>query len=480
MEVGYVKSVKGPIALLSGLPSARIFDLVAGEEGAMGFVSALYPHEVEVLLLKKDNVRPGEQFQPLTSGLSVPAGEFLLGRAIGPLGDPVDGRGKIASRGKLTPLTDSVPGIAGRKFIDRQLVTGITMVDTLIPIGLGQRELILGDARSGKTGFLIDVVANQKHTGLICIYGCLAKPVGEVADLLKIFAKTKALDYTIMVASFATDPGPLIFITPQTAIAIASYFQKQGKDVLLILDDMGAHAKVYREISLLAQSSPGRQAYPGDIFYQHAHLLERAGSFSPQAGGGSITALPVMELDFTDFTSYIPTNLMSMTDGHLLFRSSLYGKGYRPSIDLFLSVSRVGRQTQTRLATDLAFKIRQLLTAAESLSTVASFSGELAVETQTLLKQKNMILEILRQPPLLFVSPQVQTVLLTLPFCSFFADKAENFFVAYRQELIDLFTKDRKLSLITKAIPSMKSVKELIEALEKEGELIMDRTQEKK
>ncbi|MDP3758570.1 MAG: F0F1 ATP synthase subunit alpha, partial [Candidatus Daviesbacteria bacterium] len=322
-EVGYVVSSRNFLAYLDGFPSIRVNDMVESDNSLRGWVNATFEDKVEVLMLDDGIIKPKQQFRRLPNRLGVIAGDFLLGRAINPLGVPIDGGG-ILSRSKTgvnLELDVDAPGMQSREFITSQFLTGITLIDTLIPLGKGQRELVLGDAHSGKTGFLMDIIINQKNTGVICILALIGKPAVTVRNLIDTLRANKALSYTVVIATSSSEPAPLIFLTPKTAFTIAEYFQKKGKDVLLVLDDLGSHAKIYREISLLGNKSPGRESYPGDIFYQHAHLLERAGNFLPQYGGGSITALPVIELNLNDFTTLIPTNVMSMTDGHLLFKA---------------------------------------------------------------------------------------------------------------------------------------------------------------
>ncbi|MCL4398033.1 F0F1 ATP synthase subunit alpha [Patescibacteria group bacterium] len=474
MEIGYVKAIRGPIVYLDGLPGAKLGDIVESDGGASGFVSGLNSDSVEILIIRNDDVKPGTAFKPTGRNLAVPVGDFLLGRGINPLGEPIDDKGAISKNQEvLQPLDQIAPGVAGREFIQEQFVTGVSLVDTIVPIGRGQRELILGDARSGKTGFLIDVVINQKHQDTICVYACIGKPATDVYDLMAAVKREKALDKTIFVVSFSADAAPLIYLTPKAAFAVAGYFQKQGKNVLVILDDLGAHAKIYREISLLAERTPGREAYPGDIFYEHAHLLERAGKFNKQTGGGSITALPVVELGLTDFVGFIPTNIMSMTDGHLLFSANLYNQGQRPAVDLLLSVSRVGQQTQKHVQTDLAFKIKQMVNEADRLASLSSFSTELPPETRLLLIRREMIMEILRQPPSVNISPAKQIVLLALPFCHFIEIKDEKFLVAFKKTVLDaLDTEPRLKEFVSKAL-DLPSANELIKGLEELGPVIM-------
>ena len=337
----------------------------------------------------------------------------------------------------------------------------------MIPLGKGQRELIIGDTHSGKISTIIDIIINQKQTGVICVLALIGKPSVSIKGLIDTLAINKALNYSVVVATSSSDPAPLIFLTPKAAFSVAEYFQKKGKDVLLIMDDIGIHAKIYREISLLGNKSPGRESYPGDIFYQHAHLLERAGNFLPEYGGGSITALPIIEINLTDFTTLIPTNLMSMTDGHLLFKSSLNSQGQSPAIDISLSVSRVGRQTQEALANLLSTKVRQVISEATDLETISKFSSELPPQTQLVLKRRDQIIELLKQDHLSAVPKQIQLILLALPFTTFLENKSRLFIEKYKNKLIEIFYDDPKLLPISKSVSTLKTDAELIKSLEK-------------
>lgn len=473
-EVGYVVSSRDFLVYLDGLPTIKVNDMVESENNLRGWVSSTYEDKIEVLMLDEGAILPNQQFLRLPTRLGVNAGDFLLGRAINPLGVPIDGKG-LLSRTKTNQsleLDQEAPGMQSRQFITSQFLTGITLIDSLIPLGRGQRELILGDAHSGKTGFLIDVLTNQKNTGIICILALIGKPAVTVRNLIDTLRANNALFYTVIIATSSSEPAPLIFLTPKTAFTIAEYFQKKGKDVLLILDDLGSHAKIYREISLLGNKSPGRESYPGDMFYQHAHLLERAGNFLPEYGGRSITALPVIELSLGDFTTLIPTNLMSMTDGHLLFKAALRSQGQTPAIDISLSVSRVGRQTQDQVSNLLSTRVRQVLSAASDLETISRFSSELPPETQLILKRRDLIMEILKQDPLTAVPKPIQAILLALPFTSFLQDKTKSFVEKYKKTIIDSFLKNPALSSITKSVSKLKTDEELIKLLEGAGAVL--------
>lgn len=474
-EVGFVVLSRGFLTYLDGFPSIRINDMVESDAGERGWVNSTDEDKIEVLILDTAVIKPKQQFRRLPSRLGVAVGDFLLGRSINPLGIPIDGKG-LLTKLKDTPILEldqEAPGIESRQFITKQFLTGITLIDTLIPIGMGQRELVLGDAHSGKTGFLIDVIINQKNTGIICVLALIGKSSGVVRNLIDILRVNKALDYTVLVATSSSDPAPLIFLTPKTAFTVAEYFQKKGKDVLLILDDLGSHAKIYREIALLGNKPPGKESYPGDIFYQHAHLMERAGNFLPQFGGGSITALPVLELNLNDFTTLIPTNLMSMTDGHLLFKTSLRSQGQTPAIDVALSVSRVGRQTQDQVSNQLSARVRQTLSEALDLETISRFSSELPEETQLVLRRRDAILEILKQDPLTITPKQIQTILLALTFTSFFKDKNRSFIEKYKADIAAAFLTNAKLLRISKSIPKLKNDQQLIQTLEEAGPILL-------
>ncbi len=470
-EVGYVISSRDFLVHLDGLPTIRINDMVQSDSGARGWVNSIFEDRVEVLMLDESNITPNQLFGRLNARLTITVSDALLGRSINPLGVPIDGKTPLSRQkgAQVLELDRAALGIESRELITRQFLTGITLIDTLIPLGRGQRELVLGDAHSGKTSFLIDLIVNQRSTPTICIYASIGKPVVALKNLINALKSNKALDYTVVIATSSSDPPPLIFLTPKTAFSVAEYFQRKGKDVLLILDDLGSHAKIYREISLLGNKPPGRESYPGDIFYQHAHLLERAGKFLPQFGGGSITAIPVIELNMSDFTTLIPTNLMSITDGHLLFKTALRAQGQLPAIDISLSVSRVGRQTQNRISNAISSKIRELLAQASDLETIARFSQELSAETQLTLRRRDIILEFLKQEPLTPIPKQIQVILLALPFTSFFQDKTKNFAEKYKDTIIRGFLSNPQLNKISKSVDKLKSDLELAKLLEGAG-----------
>lgn len=480
-EVGFVRSVKEFLISLDGLPNIRLYDLVANEKGIRGFVNALQTDQVDVLQLDEGIVQPGQPFYRVGEKMTLAGGSFLLGRAINPLGVPIDGKGQLPKTGKeVKSETDRVaPGISFRELIDTQFETGIGIIDTLIPLGCGQRELILGDARTGKNDVLIDIIVNQKGKDIYCIYASIGKPISEVRNTIDTLRTNGALDYTCIVAASSSDPAPLIYLTPQSAMTVAEHFQSLGKKVLVVLDDLGIHAKIAREIALLSNRLPGRESYPGDIFYLHSHLLERAGNFNSKAKGGSITCLPVIELNLSDFTTYIPTNLMAMTDGHLLFKSSLYNKGHRPAIDTSLSISRVGQQTQNRAHNMLATRIKQLIAQAMELETMSSFSSELPLKTQIILKQHELLEELFKQESLTNMSREFQMIFYCLPFTTFFQGKGKEFVQQHKNNLFKSFSTIPELVEFTKGVTRYKTDVELITALERMGPLFARLTGER-
>lgn len=440
-ELGYVVDVDRYIVTVSGLPNAKINELVTAENGARGIINALNEDLVEVLMLDSEKIKPKDTFRRTGQQYSVVAGDHLLGRTINPLGVPIDGKERLPTTNvnAAFDINQIAPDITTRQFITEQFTTGIGTVDMLVPIAKGQRQLLIGDARAGKTSFIINTIINQAKVSkdpVICIYAMIGKPVNEVKSLIEVLNANKAMDHTIVVATSSADMATLIYYTPYVAITLAEYFEKKGKDVLLIWDDLGIHAKYYREISLLGNKPPGRQSYPGDIFYQHARLVERAGNFNEHAGGGSITALPVIETNLDDLTGFISTNLMAMTDGHIIFDSSLYHRGRKPAIDIFVSVSRVGRQTQGLIQKLLSDKIKSTLVQAKKLETFSSLGSEVSPETQRTLNQGKQIETLLNQVPLTHLPILSQIMLLALVYTDFLASQTPETVELNKQNLI--------------------------------------------
>lgn len=467
-EVGLVTASHGYLISLDGLPTVRINDMIQGDKGERGWISNIYPDRVEALLVDEAEVKPGAMFKKINTSLTITVKDTMLGRTVNPLGIPIDGKGPIGKTGsdQVMKIDSSAPDITTREVISDQFDTGVILTDTLIPIGRGQRELILGDARSGTWNYLISTIVNQKQNNMVCIYAAIGKSVTDIRRTIDTLETNHALKYSIVIASSSTDPAPLIFLTPQTAFAIAEYFQKQGRDVFVVLDDLGNHAKTYREMSLLSSRIPGRESYPGDIFYQHAHLLEKAGKFKKEFGGGSITTMPVIEINLNDFTTLIPTNLMAMTDGHLLFKSGLYNKGQRPAIDLSLSVSRIGLKAQSVIQKLVGSKIKAVLAQANQLKTLQSFSAELSPETQLLQKQAQIFEELLKQEELTDIPQDIQVSLLLLTLTKFFISKDLNFIARFKTTIIQAFSQNADLNKLAKQIYGAQTEPEAIQLLE--------------
>jgi len=415
-EVGIVKSVKNYILTLEGLPSARLNQLVANRNGKRALVSSLSETQLEVLLLDRAAIKPGETFYPQKKGLYLPPAETLKGRVINPLGQPLDGQRSPTPSNEALILNEVAPGIEAREIVKEQLVTGITMVDTLIPIGKGQKEAVFGEPRSGKTTFIQDIISNQKGEGTTCIYTAVGRPEIDIKRFVEKIKAAEALAHTIILAASPQEPMPLIALTPTIAFALANQLRRRGEDILLIVDDMGTHAKTLREIALLSGRIPGRESYPGDIFYQHAHLIEHGGNYNQKAGGGSLTLLPVMETEMENLSYLLPTNLIASTDGHLYFSTTLYAQGQYPAIGVAKSVTRVGRQTQSKMQKDISDRIRRALANFEEFKTYSAFGAELSEETRLTLKTGELIQETLKQEPREKINLATQVLLLHLPF----------------------------------------------------------------
>jgi len=419
-EVGYIVSTQDYLVFLEGLPSAQINDIVVTKNGSRGLVAALSKDKVEAWMLDPERPKPGEYMELSDKGLQIPLGTHLTGRMINPLGQPLDGRAGFPPTGVAIDLDVVAPGIDTRKIVSEQFYIGLTMIDTLIPIGKGQRELLFGEARSGKSSFIVDAIVHQKHFNRICVYSAIGRSEIDTKRLAEQITEQEGDKFTVIVAATSSESAPMIAICPAIACSVAEQYRDQGRDVLLILDDLATHAKYLREISLLAGRIPGRESYPADIFYQHSHLVERAGNFNEKYGNGSITLLPVIETDLENITSLIPTNVMSMTDGHVLFSASLRAQGVYPAIEPDRSVTRVGRQTQFFLHKVLSDRVRSLLADYHELERYGRFGSELTGETQLKIKRGKITEELLKQDTLTYIEPSVQILLLALVFTGYF------------------------------------------------------------
>jgi len=379
-EIGFVDSSFYSIVYVTGLPQVHPSEIVVFETGDLGQVITLTSGFVEILLLTNAELRVGTKVVRTGKNFEVPVGEELFGRVISPLGAAYD-RGKAITPLRTRPVDTEPPRILVRAQVEKFLETGVTLVDLVVPLGRGQRELVIGDRKTGKTEFVLQTILTQASYGTICIYAVIGQKQIDIQKLSEFFQNNKIAKSTIIVASSSSDPSGLIYLTPYTAMAIAEHFKDQGKDVLLILDDLTSHARCYREISLLAKRFPKWSSYPGDIFYLHARLLERAGNFK----NGSITALPLAESILGDLSGYIQTNLMAMTDGHIFFDIELYNQGKRPAVNPFLSVSRVGRQTQTPFLKDVGQEVSIFLVNYERMKQFLHFGAEVGENARKIL-----------------------------------------------------------------------------------------------
>lgn len=437
-EMGFVTSARDYLLYIEGLPSAKIDDLIETSQGYRALVTGLDREKVEALMLDPDRPIPGDSFTIKFAGLQLPKASKLLGRVINPLGEPLDGKPGFPQLDSKIDLGITAAGIEARKIISKQLYTGITVVDTLLPIGRGQRELIIGEPRSGKSGFLLDVILNQKDKNTICIYAALGRSETDVTRLIRNIAAGGASPFTTILAATSNQSAPLISIAPTVACSLAEQYLISGWDVLLILDDLGTHAKYLREIALLSGRIPGRESYPADIFHAHSHLTERAGNFNEKHGNASITLLPVIETDLENFTNLIPTNIMSMTDGHLLFSAALRAQGQYPAVVPDRSVTRVGHQTQKPIHKVVADQIRSLLADYHELERYGRFGSELTSQTQLLIKRGLMTNELLRQEPGEKIDPIVQILWLSLIFTRFFDDKTIETIRKFKSKILEL------------------------------------------
>ncbi len=396
-ESGTVITVGDGIATVYGLRSCMANELLRFEDGSFGVAQNLEEETVSVAILSdKDTVREGSEVFRTGEALSVPVGEGLLGRVVNALGEPIDGKGP-AETTEIRPIESPAPGIIQRKGVSVPLQTGIKAIDSMIPIGRGQRELIIGDRQTGKTTIAVDTIMNQKETGVICIYVAIGQKRTSVVQIAQELEKAGAMPYTIIVSASAAESAPLQYIAPYSGCAMAEYFRAKGRDVLIIYDDLSKHAVAYRALSLLIRRPPGREAYPGDVFYLHSRLLERAACVAPEYGGGSITALPIIETQAGDVSAYIPTNVISITDGQIFLETELFHSGIRPAINPGISVSRVGGSAQLKGMKKVAGELKLLYAQYRELQAFSQFGSDLDADTKARLALGERIVEVLKQ-----------------------------------------------------------------------------------
>ena len=396
-EIGYVISVGDGIARVHGIDKCRANELLEFKNGSYGMALNLEENSVSAVLLGNDvGISEGSVVKRTGRVVSVPVGENMIGRVVNALGQPIDGKGPIASS-EFRAIERRAYGIIERKSVSVPLQTGIKAIDAMIPIGRGQRELIIGDRQTGKTVIATDTIINQKGKGVICIYVAIGQKQSTVTNVVDTLYKNGAMDYTIVVSATAAESAPLQYIAPYSGCSMGEYFMEQGKDVLIVYDDLSKHAVAYRALSLLIRRPPGREAYPGDVFYLHSRLLERAARLSPECGGGSLTALPIIETQAGDVSAYIPTNVISITDGQIFLESELFHAGIRPAVNPGISVSRVGGNAQIKAMKKVAGSLKLLYSQYRELQGFAQFGSDLDADTIARLEQGKRIVEVLKQ-----------------------------------------------------------------------------------
>lgn len=397
-ETGSVIWVSDGIATVYGIDHAMYGEIVVFDNGVKGMVQEIRQNEIGCILFGRDTgIKEGTKVTRTRKKAGIPVGDAFIGRVVNALGEPIDGKGEIVST-DYRPVEQEAPGIVDRKSVDTPLETGILAIDSMFPIGRGQRELIIGDRQTGKTSIASDTILNQKGKDVICIYVAIGQKASSVAKMVSTLEKYGAMEYSIVMSSTASDPASMQYIAPYAGTALAEYFMHQGRDVLIVYDDLSKHAVAYRAISLLLERSPGREAYPGDVFYLHSRLLERSSRLSDELGGGSITALPIIETQAGDVSAYIPTNVISITDGQIFLESSLFFAGTRPAVNVGLSVSRVGGAAQTKAMKKASGSIRIDLAQFREMEVFTQFASDLDEATRAQLHHGNALMELLKQP----------------------------------------------------------------------------------
>jgi len=394
---GKVVKISDGVAIISGLADIMASEMLEFESGVYGVALNLEEDQIGAIVMGPyEDIKEGDEVKSTGKILSVPVGETFIGRVVNALGQPIDSKGKIYSD-KFYPIEKIAPGVITRKSVSEPVQTGIKSIDSMVPIGRGQRELIIGDRQTGKTAVAIDTIINQKGQDMICIYVAIGQKESKVARIVAELEKRGALDYTIVVVAGASDPASLSFIAPYVGCAMGEYFMDKGKDVLVVYDDLSRHAWSYRQISLILKRPPGREAYPGDIFYLHSRLLERSAKLAKEFGGGSLTALPIIETQAGDVSAYIPTNVISITDGQIYLEADLFYKGIRPALNVGISVSRVGSSAQIKAMKKVSGKLRLTVAQFRELEAFAQFGSDLDEKTRKQIERGKRIIEILKQ-----------------------------------------------------------------------------------
>ena len=442
-DLGSVLMVGDGIARVYGLEKALAGELLEFPQGTFGMVLNLEQDNIGVVILGPyDHIKEGDPVKRTRRVVQVPVGEALIGRIVNPLGQPIDGKGPVKTEA-WRPIEARAPGVVDRVSVSEPLQTGLKAIDSLVPIGRGQRELIIGDRQTGKTAIAVDTILNQKDQDVICIYVAIGQKASTVAAVVDTLVKHGAMDYTIVVSATASEPSPLLYIAPYAGVAMAEEFMYAGKDVLIVYDDLSKHAAAYREMSLLLRRPPGREAYPGDIFYIHSRLLERAAKLNDELGGGSITALPIIETQAGDISAYIPTNVISITDGQIFLESDLFYAGIRPAISVGRSVSRVGGAAQVPMMRKVAGTLRLDLMQYRELAAFAQFGSDLDRQTQALLARGERMYEVLKQEQYKPMPVEEQAVSLYVAVNGYLDSLAVGDVVRFERELLDFLRKER-------------------------------------
>ncbi len=442
-EIGYVIQVGDGIAKVHGLDKCKSNELLSFENGSYGMALNLEENYVSVVMLGTDvGISEGSLVKRTGQVVSVPVGENLIGRVVDALGQPIDGKGPIDAK-ELRPIERKAPGVIERKSVSVPLQTGIKAIDSMIPIGRGQRELIIGDRQTGKTVIATDTIINQKGKNVTCIYVAIGQKRSTVAQLVDTLEKNGAMDYTIVVSATASELAPLQYIAPYSGCTMGEYFMDMGQDVLIIYDDLSKHAVAYRALSLLIRRPPGREAYPGDVFYLHSRLLERAARLAPEYGGGSLTALPIIETQAGDVSAYIPTNVISITDGQIFLETELFHSGVRPAINPGISVSRVGGSAQIKAMKKVAGSLKLMYSQYRELQSFAQFGSDLDADTKARLAQGARIVEILKQDRNSPIDVELQVCIIYAVVNDMLAAVPVERVKEYEKELFDYLTVQR-------------------------------------
>lgn len=455
-ETGTVIQIGDGIAKVHGLEKCMSNELVEFANGEFGMALNLEENLVAVVMLGSDEgIKEGDVVKRTGKVVSVPVGDAMIGRVVNALGEPIDGKGMIVTK-EFRPIESNAPGIIERKSVSVPLQTGIKAIDSMIPIGRGQRELIIGDRQTGKTVIATDTIINQKETGVICIYVAIGQKRSTVAQLVETLTVAGAMDYTIVVSATASELAPLQYIAPYSGCAMGEYFMAQGKDVLIIYDDLSKHAVAYRALSLLIRRPPGREAYPGDVFYLHSRLLERAARLDPEYGGGSLTALPIIETQAGDVSAYIPTNVISITDGQIFLETELFHAGVMPAVNPGISVSRVGGNAQIKAMKKVAGTLKLAYSQYRELQSFAQFGSDLDADTKARLAQGERIVEVLKQNRNTPIPVELQVVIIYAVTNNMLSDIAVSDIKEFEAQLFGYITEN-----VPQIIASIKETKDL-------------------